>query len=83
MDPVCDLILPCRDEALALDQLLPRVPPAFEKLVPGQLEGIVVDATAVQAYYTGALARVCNMQITAQLDGADVVVEANQIPAAA
>ncbi len=60
-----------------------RVPPAFEKLVPGQLEGIVVDATAVQAYYTGALARVCNMQITAQLDGADVVVEANQIPAAA
>jgi histidine phosphotransferase ChpT len=60
-----------------------RVPPAFEKLVPGQLEGIVVDATAVQAYYTGALARVCNMQITAQLDGADVVVEASQVPAAA
>ncbi len=60
-----------------------RVPPAFEKLVPGQLEGIVVDATAVQAYYTGALARVCNMEITAKLDGPDVLVEATPISVAA
>lgn len=60
-----------------------RVPPAFEKLVPGQLEGIVVDATAVQAYYAGALARVCNMQITAKLDGADILVEATPVSVAA
>ena len=56
-----------------------RVPPAFEKLVPGHLEGIVVDATAVQAYYTGALARVCNMEISAKLDGPDVLVEATPV----
>jgi histidine phosphotransferase ChpT len=53
-----------------------RVPPAFEKLVPGDLEGIVVDATAVQAYYTGALARACGMQVAARLEEADVVVVA-------
>jgi glycosyltransferase involved in cell wall biosynthesis len=29
MEPVCDLILPCRDEAAALTGLLPRVPAAF------------------------------------------------------
>ena len=53
-----------------------RVPPAFEKLVPGNLDGVVVDATAVQAYYAGALARTCGMQVSARLDDADVVVEA-------
>lgn len=29
MEPVCDLIVPCRDEALALAALLPKVPGAF------------------------------------------------------
>ena len=53
-----------------------RVPAAFEKLVPGDLEGVTVDAQAVQAYYTGALARSCGMAITARLDGPDVVIEA-------
>lgn len=33
MEPVCDLILPCRDEALALADLLPRVPDAFAVIV--------------------------------------------------
>jgi len=33
MEPVCDLILPCRDEALALADLLPRVPNAFAVIV--------------------------------------------------
>jgi histidine phosphotransferase ChpT len=54
-----------------------RIPPAFEKLVPGDLDGLVVDATAVQAYYTGALARACGMQVSARLADADVVVEAS------
>jgi len=53
-----------------------RIPPAFEKLVPGDIAGIAIDAQAVQAYYTGALARACGMSVTAELDGADVVVRA-------
>jgi histidine phosphotransferase ChpT len=53
-----------------------RIPPAFEKLVPGEIDGLQVDAQAVQGYYTGALARACGMRINAVLDGADVVVTA-------
>lgn len=33
MEPVCDLVLPCRDEAPALRALLPRVPAAFSVIV--------------------------------------------------
>jgi histidine phosphotransferase ChpT len=51
-----------------------RVPTAFEKLVPGDLEGLDVDAQSVQGYYTGALARSCDMTITARLEDADVVI---------
>jgi histidine phosphotransferase ChpT len=58
-----------------------RVPPAFEKLVPGTIAGEPVDAQSVQAYYTGALARACGMKISAALDGEDVVVEALPGPA--
>ena len=53
-----------------------RVPSAFENLVPGNITDAPVDAQSVQAYYTGALARVSAMNIQARLDGADVVVEA-------
>lgn len=53
-----------------------RIPPAFEKLVPGDIAGIAIDAQAVQAYYTGALARACGMSVTAELEGADVVIRA-------
>ncbi len=53
-----------------------RVPPAFESLVPGKLEGVQVDAQSVQAYYTGALARAVAMSIAADRDGADVVITA-------
>jgi hypothetical protein len=55
---------------------------AFEKLVPGDVAGIPVDAQSVQAYYTGALARVCGMNVSARLDGEDVVVEAAAAAAA-
>jgi histidine phosphotransferase ChpT len=58
-----------------------RVPPAFEKLVPGDIAGVPVDAQSVQAYYTGALARTCLMGITAVLEGEDVVVTASPAPA--
>lgn len=53
-----------------------RIPPAFEKLVPGDIAGIAIDAQAVQAYYAGALARAAGMSVTAVLDDADVVVTA-------
>jgi histidine phosphotransferase ChpT len=53
-----------------------RVPPAFDSLVPGKVEGIQIDAQSVQAYYTGALARSARMSIAARLDGPDVVIEA-------
>jgi histidine phosphotransferase ChpT len=53
-----------------------RIPPAFEKLVPGDISGLTVDAQSVQAFYTGALARTCRMSVSARLDGDDVLVEA-------
>lgn len=53
-----------------------RVPAAFEKLIPGDIAGMTVDAQLVQAYYTGALARACGMAVSARLDGADVIIEA-------
>jgi histidine phosphotransferase ChpT len=57
-----------------------RVPAAFQNLVPGQLNGVQVDAQSVQAYYTGALARTAGMAISATLDGDDVVIEAAPRP---
>jgi len=54
-----------------------RIPAAFESLVPGDIAGIAIDAQAVQAYYTGALARDCGMSITAVLDDDGVVVTAS------
>jgi histidine phosphotransferase ChpT len=53
-----------------------RVPPAFEKLVPGTVAETPVDAQSVQAYYTGALARHSGLKVSARLDGEDVVIEA-------
>ncbi len=58
-----------------------RVPPAFEKLVPGDIDGVPVDAQSVQAYYTGALARATRMTVAALLDGEDVVVTATPVSA--
>jgi histidine phosphotransferase ChpT len=51
-----------------------RVPAAFEKLVPGDIEDVPVDAQSVQAYYAGALARACGVEVSASLDGEAVVV---------
>lgn len=60
-----------------------RVPPAFEKIVPGDIEGLPVDAQLVQAYYTGALARTCKLDIAARLEGDAVIVRAAAPPAEA
>lgn len=59
-----------------------RMPGAFEKLVPGDIADLTVDAQSVQAYYTGALARICGMTVSAAIDGDTVSVIAEQVPAA-
>lgn len=51
MPPVCDLILPCRDEAPALRRLLPAVPDAFSVLV---VDNGSIDDTADVAAGLGA-----------------------------
>ena len=51
MDPVCDLILPCKDEAPALAGLLPLVPDSFAVTV---VDNGSVDATAAVAASLGA-----------------------------
>ena len=53
-----------------------RIPPAFDKLVPGDIAELTIDAQLVQAYYTGALARSCGMAVSARLEGEDVIIEA-------
>lgn len=45
--PVCDLVLPCKDEAPALEDLLPRVPAAFAVIVADN--GSRDDTAAVAA----------------------------------
>jgi histidine phosphotransferase ChpT len=61
----------------------PRVPAAFEKLVPGMVEISAIDAHAIQGYYTGALARAVAMTVTARLEGDSVLIEALSKRAAA
>ncbi len=52
MEPVCDLILPCRDEAAALTGLLPRVPEAFAVTV---VDNGSRDGTGATAERLGAI----------------------------
>ncbi len=59
-----------------------RIPPAFEKLVPGTVDSAAVDAHVVQPYYAGLLAKACKMAVLCQLDGEEVVISARSaVPA--
>jgi glycosyltransferase involved in cell wall biosynthesis len=51
VEPSCDLILPCRDEAAALRRLLPMVPPEFAVIV---VDNGSTDRTAQVAASFGA-----------------------------
>ena len=51
MEPDCDLVLPCRDEAAALVELLPRVPDGFAVIV---VDNGSSDGTAEVARRHGA-----------------------------
>jgi glycosyltransferase involved in cell wall biosynthesis len=51
VEPMCDLVLPCRDEAAALEHLLPKVPLAFSVVV---VDNGSSDDTAAVARRLGA-----------------------------
>ena len=59
-----------------------RIPAAFDKLIPGDLDDLVVDAQSVQGYYTGALARAASMAIAARLEDENVVIESTPLAVA-
>jgi histidine phosphotransferase ChpT len=46
----------------------PRIPPHLEALLSGRSESGNIDAHGFQVFYTGEIARACNMSITVSLD---------------
>ncbi len=53
-----------------------RIPPHTEALLAGEPEGGIVDAHAIQPYYTGQVARAAGMSVTFALDGDSVTIRA-------
>jgi histidine phosphotransferase ChpT len=51
-----------------------RVPQAVPGLLAGQPDGQAIDAHAVQAFYTGLLARSCGLAVTIAAEGDAIVV---------
>ena len=93
MEPVCDLVLPCRDEAAALTVLLPKIPAEFAVVVVdnGSVDGTpevarrlgaTVVTEAVPGYgaavHTGLLA--AEREYVAFMDGDDSFDPADLLP---
>ena len=53
-----------------------RVPAHADALIRGEPENGVVDAHAIQPFYTGLVAKAAGMGITMTLDGDTVVIRA-------
>lgn len=51
-----------------------RIPASMEKLVPGDIADVTVDAHAIQPYYAGLLARLSQMRVTASIEGETVTI---------
>ncbi len=56
-----------------------RMPPALERLVPGDIAGETIDAHAVQPYYAGLLARLSRMRVSGASEGEMVVITARPV----
>ena len=53
-----------------------RVPPAVPGLLAGGSTGDTIDAHAIQPYYTGLLARACDLNATIEAQGEAIVIAA-------
>jgi histidine phosphotransferase ChpT len=53
-----------------------RVPEETAKFLPGRHPDSFLDARAVQPYYTGLVARLLNLDITARMEGEEFVLQA-------
>lgn len=60
-----------------------RVTPGVASLLSGEPEDGAVDARAIQAYYTGLVARSCGLEVSLGLSGDVVTIEAKPVAAEA
>ena len=60
-----------------------RVPQAIPGLLEGSPEHGTIDAHAIQPFYTGLLAKACNVAVTLTAEGDGVVVATSEVAAAA
>jgi len=56
-----------------------RIPRALDRLVPGDIDGEVMDAHAIQPYYAGLLARLSRMRVSGAFEGENVVITARPV----
>jgi histidine phosphotransferase ChpT len=64
------------DFTLSAKGINARVPPHADALIRGEPENGVVDAHAIQPFYTGLVAEAAGMRIAMSLDGDTVVIRA-------
>lgn len=54
-----------------------RIPEAIPGLVSGEIESAVIDAHAIQPFYTGLLARSCGLSVGLRREGDQIVITAD------